>query len=76
MRAILSIVEDWYLTDIVLVSLLRSCYHHLLSQKLSNGVIFPDIIQILGSSVLLKGLFLLNNEDIKIILYRTNWYII
>jgi hypothetical protein len=39
-----STIYCWYLsqTDIGLVSLLPTSCHHLLSQKLSNHVIFPD----------------------------------
>jgi hypothetical protein len=67
MRAVLSVVEDWSQTDIVLVSLLPSSYHHLLSQNLSNRVISPDNIGILGLVCSIpKFLFLLNNEEIDI----------
>jgi hypothetical protein len=66
MRAILFVVEDGSRTDIDLVPLLPSSYHHLLSQKLSNWVIFPDNIRILGLICSIKKLlFLLNNEEIK-----------
>jgi hypothetical protein len=73
MKVVLSVVEDWSQTNIVLVSLLPSSYHHLLREKLSNLVIFSQIKGILGLVCSIpKLLFLPNNEEIEIMLYRTN----
>jgi hypothetical protein len=41
MGVVLPVVEAWSEMDISLISLLLSSYHHLLSQNLSNHVIFP-----------------------------------
>jgi aspartyl/asparaginyl beta-hydroxylase (cupin superfamily) len=70
------VVEVWSQMNIGLVSLLPSSYHHLFNQKLSNHAIFPDKRNLGLVCSITKLLFLLNNEEIKIMLYRTNWYII
>jgi hypothetical protein len=72
-----SVVEAWSQTDIGLVSLLPRSYHHLLNRKLSNHVIFYQIKGFLGLVYFIpKLLFLVNNEEVDILLYRTFWYII
>jgi hypothetical protein len=77
MRVVLSVIEAWSQTDIGLVSLLPSNFHHLLNRKLSNHVIFFQIKGILGLVYSIPMLlFLLNNEEIEIMLYRTISYII
>jgi hypothetical protein len=72
MRVVIFVVEDGSSADTSIVSSLPSSYHHLLHQKLVIWWFFPDKKWILGLVCsILKLLFLPNNEEIEIMLYRT-----
>jgi hypothetical protein len=76
MRAVLSVVKVWSQMDTSLVSFLPSRYHHLLHQKLVIWRFFLDKTNFWPCMFYFKVSLFLNNEEIEIMLYRTNWCII